>query len=360
MVNLEPRLLNSKDKEWKEFLEMLPMKDVYFTPEYCSIWEEIYNMKSSCFIFGDHENFIFYPFLRRTINNLPFFKLVNNVKNTPVDIVTPEFYSGPLIKAEEKIKNLLLKKFLIEFHEWCIENNVVAEFARLHPFLKNHLLLPKENLTQVYENSVLIDLQQEKDVIWNNFEKRCRNAIKRAQREGIEVIRSENKNDINDFHRIYIALMNRTKTTERYLHPKDFFEKFFEVMKENSSLFIAKYEGETIAGALFLHGYGFMHYFRAASLENFQSKNPNNLILFEAINWAKENKFKIFVLGGGTKLNDNLFNFKKSFSKTTINVRSYRKIHMSPVYNLLCKKKIEYDRINKLKTDVNYFPLYRG
>jgi len=306
--------------------------------------------------YGNERNYVIYPFFKKLIK-LPFFE----TKSQVYDIISPEYLSGPLIKSNNDPK--LSKEFLQKFHSWCLENGIVSEFARLHPFIKNDLMVPAEDTIKLY-NIVWLDLTADFDIIWKNFEKRCRNAITRAKREEVEVVISDKKSDISNFYSLYIDSMKRAKAAKKYFHPKSFFEDILKIMKEKASLFVAKYDGKVIAGAIFLHSYGFFHYFRAGSDEKFLYKNPNNMILFEAIKWAKERGYKTFVFGGGNpghgnEFNDSLFRFKSSFSSNFIPVYGYKKNHNPKLYKILCEKKAKYFLKKGLVDDSKYFPKYQ-
>lgn len=344
---------------WKRLIESTGERDVYFLPSYFKIWEKNYKWKAYMVFYGNGRNFVIYPFFKKIIK-LPF------LEDEPqaYDIISPEFFCGPLIKSDDNLKADLSDGFLREFHAWCLKNNIVTEFARLHPFIKNDLIFPPETVVKLY-NIVWLDLTADYDVIWKNFEKSCRNAIVKAKKEKVEVIVSDKKSDIDDFYSLYINSMKRLNASEKYFHTKEFFEDFFKIMKDNVSLFLAKYEGKTIAAALFIHAFGFFHYFRACSDREFSHKNPNNMILFEAINWAKKMGYKVFTFGGagpghGNDLNDNLFRFKASFSKSFITVTGRKEIHNNNLYKLFCEKKEKY----LLQMGINdnafsYFPEYQ-
>lgn len=81
-----------------------------------------------------------------------------------------------------------------------------------------------------------------------------------------------------------------------------------------------------------------------------------NLLLFEAIKWAKKERFRIFDLGGGNRQGDSLYNFKTSFSKNVIDFYIYCKVQDEQKYKQLCDAKDQYD---KAITPSEYFPYYR-
>ena len=312
-------------------------------PSYMSCWESEYLWEANAAFYGNEDNYIIYPFFKKE-NRLPFIDIENTF-----DIISPEYYCGILNKSANK----KMKDFLDVFHSWCIENNIITEFSKLHPFIPS--LLPTIKLY----NIVWLNLTNKL-----NFEKRCRNAITRAKKENIEVYCSDKKSDLKDFHLLYTKTMKRLNASEKYFNPKQLFNNFISMMKNNSMLYVAKHDNKMIAAALFFHGYGFFHYFRACSDNDYLWMNPNNLVLSEAIDWAKNNGYKTFILGGGNPgqshdMNDSLFKFKASFSKKTMPVFGYTKIHNDKLYKIFCEKKANYSAINNLTNNNKYFPEYQ-
>jgi lipid II:glycine glycyltransferase (peptidoglycan interpeptide bridge formation enzyme) len=90
------------------------------------------------------------------------------------------------------------------------------------------------------------------------------------------------------------------------------------------------------------------------------SLSPNNLLLYEVIQFAKEKGCKIFNLGGGYEQNDSLFRFKSSFSSSFTDFFTFTKIHDSRIYKILCQTRDRFDYLNNNEIKrTGYFPEYR-
>jgi len=362
MKEPEIKILNTEGanfEEWKAIIDRLPFKDGLVTAEYASISKDYYNNEPLLFVYKEGENFLTYFFIKRRINSLPFISK-NDLKEAYFDIISPE-YGGPMGYFEENVaQEKIISNFFKEFNLFCKKNNIVTEFCRLNPFnpLLNTLVLLGG--AEKNRNLVCIDLKQEKEQIWRNFRKGARCSIKKAQKSGVEIKQEKSKEYIDKMYEIYTKTMQRRQALEEYFHSKVFFELLVDRLKDKIELFVADYKNRIIGSSLFLVYGDVCHYFFSGTDGDYFNLYPNNLILNEAIFWAKDKGFKIFHLGGGYQPNDSLFNFKLSFSKTTADFYTYSKVHNEDIYKLLCQAKDRHDKLNKENNlKPGYFPEYR-
>lgn len=295
--------------------EKMIYPDIGFTDEYQQLFKDTE-------FGGIPEQFtcagIDYRFYKRPIPGTPYF-----------DIVSPYGYSGNLLIDDQYP---YVTDYFVEFNFYCFGNNIVTEFARLHPFI-NHRIENKDYLH--YEHDIYyIDLTQSEEDIWKGFDKGCKSAIKQQSKNYWLNFYGE---DLNGWYPYF-------EKSPNYKFGKPFLSKVLEL--PNSNLITVKNPIETISGAIFLTYGDYCHYFLAAG-------GNQNYLLWEAIKRAKSQGCKIFNLGGGLKVGDSLESFKKSFTKTSKPFYTYRKIHNVEVYNKLCEAK---------GIDPNtegYFPAYR-
>jgi len=361
MGNSESKILNLENfDEWREIINKLPFKDGFVSVEYASISKDYFNNEPLLFLYKEGENLITYFFIKRRINTLPFVTK-GLLKDDYFDIISPE-YGGPMGYCGENIdKEEFVKNFFEEFNTFCNKNNIVTEFCRLNPF--NPALNTIVSLRGAKKNrdTIYIDLTQERDKIWRDFRKGCRSSIKKAQQSGVEIKREKSPESVGKMYEIYTKTMKRNQALKEYFHSKVFFELLVDKLKDKIELFVAYYKNKIISASFFLTYGDICHYFFSGTDEDYFSVCPNNLILNEAIFWAKERDFKIFHLGGGYQPEDSLLSFKLSFSKTTANFYTYSKTHNGQVYKILCDVKDRYDKLNKKNNPrPNYFPKYRG
>mgnify|MGYP001607389084 CR=1 FL=1 len=301
--------------------------DIFFTPEYQELFKDTaFGGEPRCFRSAGIE----YRFYARPIEETGYF-----------DIVSPYGYSGPIdIDGQPD-----WDKFLSSFHSYCQGEYIIAEFARLHPFLQNHLYLEAGRVVKSGE-VVYIDLTQSEEDIWRGFDKGCKSAIKKALKSEGRLM-PPIKGCLIAFPELYCSTMKRNNAHNAYLFSDDFFRASDNLVHTIGALSLG---GNLIAANLLLRYGDYCHYWLAGG----QPRNGvGNLLLWEAIKWAKKQGCKIFNLGGGLTEGDNLSSFKRSFSKTTMPFFTYRKIHNPEIYNQLCQAKGIYP------TSEGYFPAYR-
>ncbi len=281
--------------------------DVFFTPEYAKIFEPTgFGGKLNWF---NHLS-IDYLFYERPIDGTVY-----------KDIASPYGYSGPVTLN----KDADWPAFLAKFHNYCIENNIIAEFARLHPFINNHL---PDSVIQSGE-VVYLDLTKS-----FKFDKGCKSSINKAKKNGIEI--RTGKDDFYQFAflSLYNMTMRRNHASGKYFFNIDFVNGLLRL--PGAILFTAWYNTRIIAAmTLLVHG-DYAHYFLAGSDANYLHLCPNNLLLSEAIDYALGAGCRIFNFGGGLEPKDSLLSFKRSFSRTTKPFFTYRKIHDMKAYLSLC------------------------
>jgi len=337
-------------KLWSELLEKCRQCDIHFTSEYMKIFEKQMDGKAMAFVQKLGKNFMLYPFFLRRINDLPFFDSANEMQEEYFDIVSPWYFGGPVFSTGDDVENeKLFLQFIKNFEIYCKQKNIVSEFTRFHPILKNHEPFLKHGEVKEEYDVAYVNLQQSKEEIWKNFKKSNRNAITKAKKNNVEVFHG-GKELVDDFYRLYIKTMDRQKAGKFYYFPKDFFLSLFDAFEKNSVIFVAKHGEKTIAASLILFKCGIVHYWLSGSDSDFMHLCPNNIMLYEAILWFKKNGNKIFLLMGGS--NPSLRQFKFSFTNTLAKFYTYRKIHNQKIYDMLCKK--------SKTSEKDYFPAYRA
>ena len=342
----------------------IAFSDIFHSQSYIQAFESQCKCSSfggeACyFVFGNETNFILYPMLKRNLCELPFYKDLG--ADSLYDIASPYGFAGPIAHVEEKnLEKELWEAFSKELHYYCINNNVVSEFARLNPYLKNHEPLLKLGDSGVRKAGVVlyVDLATSQELIWSNMKKANRNSINRALRENIVVGKTKSHGDLEKFIEIYNQTMDRRNAKEPYYFTRTFYFSLFDSLKENINLFTAKFHEEVVSAALFVGKGKLLHYFLSGTKVEAKCPGATNLLLYEAIKWAKNEGYDVFDLGGGYKQGDSLYSFKQSFCKTTADFYVYCRVHDAKKYQALCNAKDKYHK-QATRMQSEYFPYYR-
>lgn len=270
--------------------------------------------------------FVLYPYVRRQI-------LDSSLEGPCYDIETPYGYGGPVASLDDPE---LFECFEREFLDYCQKKRIIAEFIRFHPLLKNEELF-KHNIEILHNRTtVWLDLKKSLDEIWmTDISKQNRNIIRKCKKNGLYVERST---DYREFREIYEETMQRVEAEKFYF----FGESYYDGMRHDPhyTLMRVRKSGETLACAVFMRQGIYFHYHLAGSRTEFLKLSPNNLLLWEAIKYAKKNGYEIMHFGGGLtdSQEDTLFRFKKKFSSEVADFYIGKRVHNQKAYQSLIKK----------------------
>lgn len=329
---------------------MLKMPDIYFLEKYGELYEELENGKVEVFKYESHLGTVRNMFIKREI---PI--KINN--KTYYDITTPYGYGGPIvlecINIEDR-KNLV-RKYEESFKEYCLDNDIVSEFIRFHPVLKN-----QSDFGEIYDvvymrKTLGTNLEAYEDPFHEEFSKSCRKNIRRALRDGITFKVEENPTNIDEFLIIYNSTMDRNDANEYYYFGKKYFNNMIDKFKNNVILVSAIYDNKIIAAGLYFVFDEMIHIHLSGTLNEYLELSPAYILRYAVTLWGKENGYKLIHHGGGTSNSedDSLLGFKKRFAKNTeFDFYIGKKIWNNEIYNELCDYR-------GLTEDIEFFPAYR-
>jgi len=135
------------------------------------------------------------------------------------------------------------------------------------------------------------------DVLWTRLSKKARNAIRNAMRSGLYVKQPQDLEDLTTFLSVYHSTMER-------LHALDSSEDRFLtstlsfLMRENKAKLFTVHEQERMVGGiiLLLHKQDALWWIGGSTPDSWR-KRPNELLLWNAIEWASKSGFRELDLG---------------------------------------------------------------
>jgi hypothetical protein len=175
------------------------------------------------------------------------------------------------------------------------------------------------------QTSQTLHLQLKRDAadMWRGLEGRCRTAIRKANRAGVAVEAATGPDFVRDYQRMVNAVFAR-----QHLQPRHD-ERYYQVlwnrlgMSGNAQVLLARHQGRLIAGAVFLiHGRR-LYYQDGASYPEYHHLCANNLIQWEALQWALGQGLESYdMVGLGTP---SIARFKRSFGGSPVEkTRAFR------------------------------------
>lgn len=352
MVNFKVLKLEDKNK-WKVFLQRLPpeQQDIYYTPEYYSLYENYGDGEAMCFVFEKDGDIALYPFLINSVNSLGY-----DLDKEYYDIQGAYGYNGVVTSSYEPN---FIKEFYNEFNSFCSQKSIIAEFSRFHPILNNESFVQSYMSIIPEMDNVILNLEDD-NIYFNSYEYSTRKNIKKAEKNNLIVEQYIGKDIkkymINEFETIYRDTMKRNNADKYYLFNSSFFENIFKKLPNSVMLSFTKYKNQYISSEITPFSNYIAYSFLGGTYSDYFHLRPNDLLKHNIIIKLKELGLKYFCLGGGS---EGIVKFKKSFSKNGIS-KFYigKKIHNPDIYNKVIRNwEMKYpEKTEKYK---NYLLKYR-
>jgi hypothetical protein len=165
---------------------------------------------------------------------------------------------------------------------------------------------------------IMLNLTQGLETLFKQLNARKRNGIRCASRRKVSIVRPTSEQDIYAFYAVYSAwyCTKRKQIHGDKLSLKTFLQRFR--LSDNFQMFLACFSGKVIAGiTLRLSPGGLVEYANNCSLDEFLCLRPNDLLVWNAIEWASRKGFVSFSLGGSHR-------FLREFGGELIPVYRYR------------------------------------
>lgn len=337
MFNYE--IIENNSPRWSQIVKQATFYDFHHTAYFHIIDNDF---TSKLLLFSDASNFIILPIVLRPIKNTRFF-----------DITSVYGYSGPLYKFEDDYDpTQLLSFFRTKFVDFCKDQSIVSVFARLHPLINQRLII--EGLGEIIDvnKTVSVDLTKTAEDQRREYRKTLKSELNQLRKKEIFVKEAENKDEIDQFIKIYYETMDRVNATSNYYFSKEYFYEFLNNTDFESKLLLTVKKQKVTAGAIFTLTDKIMQYHLAGTSEESIKEAPMKLILDEARLIGNQTGAENLHLGGGVggDDDDSLFRFKSAFSK---NFKQFS------VWKYIVQQNI-YDDLSKDKSPTSFFPLYRS
>lgn len=334
--------LNERN-EWNSYVKRSFVHDFYHTWHYHALDK---SGNPILLIYEEGEDFIAFPFLKRSIPDSSFF-----------DLSSVYGYPGPIAsKKFEHLDEVLIENFKKSFLKFLKNEQIVSVFSRLHPFFDQYILM--KEFEGVHENglTVALDLNLPLDVQRKKYDRSTSRAIKRCRDKGYFVRESKEPKDIDTFIDIYTENMHRIGSTEYYFFDKQYFSSLIHSSEFDCRLLLV-YLGEEITCATIISfSHGIIQAHLVGTKTSYLNESPAKFLVDEISIIGRQMGMKFFHLGGGLGFKeDSLFRWKSAFSDLFLNYKSFRFIANRKAYNSLLDKR-GVDR----KVETDYFPLYRA
>ncbi len=327
------------------------MKDLYFNPNYAKVYKEID---------GDSDTYIFECEFGKISNTFILRKIQWEIDGqTYYDIITPYGYGGP--KAHNVVDiTKLVGAYKSAFYKFCKERNIICEFIRFHLFDNVDV---RENYygdtVHLLDNVVVDTTGDFESKIWMNYDYKVRKNVKKAMKNGLEIVIENNLEHLDSFLSIYNDTMDRNNAVDYYYFDRKYFENIAKLLPSNYMYFHVLKDGKIVSTELVLCSEDYAYSFLGGTFTEYYEFRPNDFLKNEIIKWCNQTGKKKFILGGGYHKDDGIYKYKRCFTPDS-DVPFYvgRYIFTQEVYDKVVETRKELDK--KFDAETVYFPKYRG
>lgn len=319
------------EQEILDVLARFPRSDIHLDPRYLRLFQDFTGQTAVYFYYQGEGGEFLQAFFERPLPPVE--------GGGEKDLLSPWYYGGPVHTFEDdKAAQEEYSAFLSELDAYAKENGIVSQFQRLNPALGNDAVY-KDDPNLIWNRKVVsIDLMRNLDDIRAQYDYKVRKNLRRAQKEGLRVVRGATPEAVEAFVRVYAASMDRKQAGTFYYFSEKFYADLFSSFPNEAQLFVV-YAGDEVAAASLVLGNGvILHDYLRAAYPQFAAMRPNDFVVDAIVEWAKEARYAQYSLGGGhsTHEDDSLLAFKRSFSPVTRDFYVYKKVHNREAYAVRC------------------------
>ena len=342
-------------EQYRELLKNAGNNWPYFRYELINV-RTVGDSALMCFVYSlDEEPVVLMPFYKRPI-------ILDNELTGYYDVISPWGYAGPIYKGKADAE--VATAFWEHADQWYHANNVVSEFLRFN-FQENHLYYSGSVIHTLYNVRGVI---REKEEIWDNLQSKTKNKVRNAYKNNLEFSMFHGKispEQVSEFYEIYISTMDRNTASDSFYHELTYFQEFVKNNFDGCAIGMVYKEGKAISTELFLISEDTIYSYFGGTLSEYFKLRPNDFLKMEAMDWMRKKGLKYYVIGGGLKEYDSLYQYKKKFFRfdDDLSFLTGRKIVNLKVYKELVGRTSPGFPISELTQDsVNegFFPKYRA
>lgn len=281
-----------QDPLWLKLISRY-QSSVFHSPSWIRVLEETYGLKVQAYVLLDSTG--------EPQAGLTFCR-IDDIRGTRLITMPFSDYCDPLVSSLEQWTELInhVAQECYPFVIRCVHNQIPLADERLKLF----------NQTKWHG----LDLQPDPDTLWQGLHSSARRAIRKAQQNGIVVRRASQKEELRAFFNLHLQV--RKYKYRLLAQPYNFFEHIWEqfIETQNGVLMLAIDNNDIIGGVMFLEWQDGLYYKFNASAPTTLSGRPNDLLIWEGINYAKAQGYTHLDFGLSDWDQEGLIRYKRKFA----------------------------------------------
>lgn len=240
-------------------------------------------------------------------------------------------YGGPLPLVEKidggEFRKDLFEEFKIPFK--------ISFHPKLLDYFEGMEFPENQRETYFFEDLHVQNASQ----VWDKLNRNRRRSIKEAQSYGFEIERCRNLEDLKKLHTLYVKSLKEHKAIP---YPFSFF-RFLSESPKNAEILLMKKGKKLAGGNIFLYYGKIVHSFLCGFDKKYKNLGAHSLLLWSAINNAREKGLQAFDFGA-TRKDSSIRDFKERWGAEALPIyelknysgeSSLRKSKLRDAYALL-------------------------
>ena len=160
-----------------------------------------------------------------------------------------------------------------------------------------------------------LTMPADEETLWAGLEVRCRNAVRKAQKSGVEVFEPQTLAEwLEPYYELSVGVYRRQDKEPPFT--REYFSALWKNLYPIGDLtvLIARYEGKIIAGMIFPRDKNVGYYLDGVSDRDYSKVVPNNLLQWEYLRRAQTQGIQLYDMVGANI--PSIAKFKKSFGSS--------------------------------------------
>ena len=294
--------------EWRQFIQEHPDSNIFHTPEMFEVFQRTTG---------------FQPELWAVTNGTQILTLMTPVRISLKEGIFQPFTSRAVVfnrllhypqgESYEAV-DLLMDSYKKEVGKSLLFTRIYNTAGLLQPILDEHGF--------VYEDGTkyIVNLSQPSEAIFERFDRRVRNSLRRGLRQGKVTIDEVTK--LDDLATFYALLTQSAHAKGFAVAEQSLFEHTFDLLSPKGMVkfILARVEGVPAAAYVKLVYKGEIYSWYGGVDRAFRSYRPNELLLWHVIKWGADHGYQVYDFGGSGIQEEgaDLSAFKGKFGGETI------------------------------------------
>ncbi len=207
-------------------------------------------------------------------------------------------YGGILADTKEAVDALILKA-----------EELGRDLGVEHVELRHGFPLDNVELkVKTHKVTMLLDLPEDSDALWNSFKSKLRSQVRRPQKEGMEV-KIGALDQVDNFYEVFSINMRDLGTP---VYSKTFFVNILNAFPDDAWIVTVFYDNLPVASGFIIGFKDVLEIPWASSIRKYNRFAPNMLLYWSILEFACKKGFKRFDFGRSS-LNKGTYRFKKQW-----------------------------------------------